>query len=314
MFKKYTKEQPIASRILTNSIINNKLSHAYIFETNNYYDSYEMILTFVKNIFCNKREDAAHDEITCQICSQINTNNYIEFKVVDTDKLQLKKEELLKLQDEFKNKAINGNKKVYLIKCAEKLNEASSNTILKFLEEPEENIIAILMVPSRYMLLNTILSRCQIISLLNNNIKTNIIDYILSLGDFNLESEEQKIKYALDKVKLTIDFIDYFEKHKKDTLLFTKNLIFKEITLREELLIFFEITKLFYYDCLNYKTKENIIYFNDYKEIILNTIRKNTLAQIAKKLQLIEHAIEKVKLNVNLNLVVDKFIIESEGV
>ena len=178
MFEKYKKEQPIATTILENSIISNKLSHAYIFETNNYCNAYNLIIDFVKSIFCINYKNNDHDDNLCQICNQINTNNYIEFKIIDTEKLQLKKEELLKLQEEFKNKPIGGTKKVYLIKCAEKLNEASSNTILKFLEEPEENIIAILMTPSRYMLLNTILSRCQIISLLSNNIDTDIINYI----------------------------------------------------------------------------------------------------------------------------------------
>ena len=132
MFEKYKKEQPIATKILENSILNNKLSHAYIFETNNYPLSYELILDFVKNIVCQNHSKDNHIEEECSICSQINSNNYIEFKTIDTEKLQLKKEELLKLQEEFKNKAIDGNKKIYLVKCAEKLNDASSNTILQF--------------------------------------------------------------------------------------------------------------------------------------------------------------------------------------
>lgn len=40
---------------------------------------------------------------------------------------------------------------------------------MKFLEEPEDNIIAILMTDNIHQLLDTIISRCQIISFAKNN-------------------------------------------------------------------------------------------------------------------------------------------------
>ena len=43
--------------------------------------------------------------------------------------------------------------------------------MLKFLEEPEDNIIAILLTKNRYHVLETILSRCQIFSLEDNRKK-----------------------------------------------------------------------------------------------------------------------------------------------
>ena len=57
MFQKYKNEQLIATKILENSIINNKLSHAYIFETNNYPYAFELIVEFVKNILCKDDYD-----------------------------------------------------------------------------------------------------------------------------------------------------------------------------------------------------------------------------------------------------------------
>lgn len=314
MFQNYKSEQLIATTILENSITNNKLSHAYIFETNNYPKAYELVVDFVKNILCSKHNDLSHDETTCPTCSQINSNNYIEFKVIDTEKMQIKKEELINLQEEFKNKALEGKKKIYLIKCAEKLNPSSSNTILKFLEEPEENIIAILMTPSRYMLLKTITSRCQIISLLNNSLDDNIITYVLKIVNPDVKTEEEKKEYVLLKIESLIKFIEYFEKHNKDTLLFTKDLVFKHFSVREDLLVFFEMLKLFYYDVLTFKTKEKVIYYKDFIDDVVSVSKNNNLQSIAKKLQLIEKSIEKIKLNVNLNLIIDKFIIESEGV
>ena len=56
------------------------------------------------------------------------------------------------------------NKRIYVIKEAEKLNTSAANTLLKFLEEPADDIIAILLTNNRYKLLDTILSRCQVLT------------------------------------------------------------------------------------------------------------------------------------------------------
>ena len=60
------------------------------------------------------------------------------------------------------------NKLIYIIDPAEKLNPASANTILKFLEEPPEGIVAILITENKYNVLETIVSRCQCLSLVND--------------------------------------------------------------------------------------------------------------------------------------------------
>ena len=76
-------------------------------------------------------------------------------KIIEKDNLHYKKEENKNLQKEFKTKPIYGEYKIYIIKECEKLTENISNTILKFIEEPEEGIIAILLVENEYQLLST---------------------------------------------------------------------------------------------------------------------------------------------------------------
>ena len=191
MFEKYKSDQPVAVETLVNSIKNNKLSHAYIFETNSYQDYNSFIMQFIKYIVCPNSIKNDHDEKECNICSAIEDKNYIELKVINSDTLQIKKEALQELQREFKNKALQGKKRIYLIEDAEKLNSSSSNTILKFLEEPEENIIAIIVVPSRYMLLDTIISRCQIISLIDKYKTSDLNSKIRNLYYSNYEEKEK---------------------------------------------------------------------------------------------------------------------------
>ena len=67
--------------------------------------------------------------------------------------------------EKFSNKSIYNNYQIYVVHNAEMLNISASNTILKFLEEPEDNIIAIFLSTHRYKVLPTILSRCIVMSL-----------------------------------------------------------------------------------------------------------------------------------------------------
>ena len=93
MLKQYKDEQPVVYRILTNAIQNGKYSHAYLFETNGYYNSIPLVFSFVKMLLCpNKNNENCSD---CHICSMIDSGNFPEIKVIKPDGMWIKKEQLL---------------------------------------------------------------------------------------------------------------------------------------------------------------------------------------------------------------------------
>ena len=199
-----------------NSIItNNKLTHAYLFEVNNYDDDFKVILNFVKMILSNMTYDEVINS-DINYFKQIDDNKYIDLFIVEPDGNNIKKNQMIDLMTEFNDKSFLNNKRIYIIKECDKLNASSANTILKFLEEPNDNIIGILLTDNRYRVIDTVLSRCQIYSFDNNdtligteeyddlfefifNIKKKINDYDLI---FN--------KYFVDKTK-SIDNIKYIQ-------------------------------------------------------------------------------------------------------
>ena len=310
MFEEYLKEQELPVKILTNEIKNDKLSHAYIFETNNYTKAYDLIIQFVKYIMCPESREKNHDENNCYTCTSINNNEFIEFKIINPDTLQIKKEEMIDLQKEFMSKAISGNKKVYLIKNAERLNSSSSNAILKFLEEPEENIIAILMVNSRYNLLKTILSRCQVISLNKTN-EEKSVEEIIYTNFFSKEEYNDEIKEEINEFILnTINFVKNYEKNIKDALLYTNDTFHQYFKTREDVLVAFEIIKMIYYDILSMIEKGSYIYFSKYSKDLDLIKELNKTEYIVEKLNIVMNSIEKIKYNVNLALLVDKYLME----
>ena len=155
----------IAVKSLTNSLKNNKLSHAYLVVSEDSLYCDEFILQFVKAVFCldNNSKDFKNCG-KCKNCTSIEHNNYVDFYKVDTE-TSIKKEEIQLLKKEFSIKSYYG-KKIYWIKDIEKMTDQAANSLLKFLEEPEEDIIAILSCKNTSAVLPTIISRCQQIKLI----------------------------------------------------------------------------------------------------------------------------------------------------
>ena len=183
---------------------NNKVSHSYLFEIDDYeLDSY-YIYVFIKMILCNlSYEDVLKSHNS--VISLIDQNNYPDITVIEPDGNWIKKSQLISLQKEYSNKSLIGNKRIYIIKNAEKLNPSSANTILKFLEEPEDDIIAMLVTDNRYHIMDTILSRCQVLTLKENNFSFNITDDVLSLLNCIINPNEFFIHYQSFLNNILID-------------------------------------------------------------------------------------------------------------
>ncbi|MDN5907625.1 MAG: DNA polymerase III subunit delta', partial [Staphylococcus equorum] len=73
----------------------------------------------------------------------------------------IKKDQIEQLLHHMNQLPIEGDYKVYIIESFEKLTIQGENSILKFLEEPPENTIAILLTTKPEQILDTIHSRCQ---------------------------------------------------------------------------------------------------------------------------------------------------------
>lgn len=176
-FKNILKEkQPIVFKILENSFKRNKTSHAYIISGSKGSPVLETALFMVQSFVCtNKSQDNLACE-QCINCQKIINNSYADFIMLNGE--DLKNDATLNLQEEFNKSAIeNENVKIYLIHLIEKAPLASLNKLLKFIEEPTSNIVAIFTSNSVSSVLPTIVSRCQVINLKEFMVK-DLVDYL----------------------------------------------------------------------------------------------------------------------------------------
>ena len=177
-----------------NKIIeNNKVSHAYLIEINDYDIDKKYIFDFIKMILCNISYEKLEKDNN-NIINLIDNNDYPDIKIIEPEGSTIKKSQMIDLQKDYSNKSLLDGKRIYVVKEADKLNPASANTILKFLEEPEEDIIAILLTTNRYKIIETILSRCQILTLKENSIPI-IEDDVFDLLKCVVYPSEFFIKY-----------------------------------------------------------------------------------------------------------------------
>ena len=180
----------------------------------------------------------------------ILNNSHPNFHLIDvlTDKKIIEISQIRQMINYANKSAFNNGERIVLIDNAENLNLNSLNALLKIVEEPNENIIFIIIFDNNKKILNTLKSRClkfnlfltfdQSIDTVNTIIKKNVYDLISkdlinhynTTGDFiNLINFSLLSKIDLSEIslkKFLINLID--EKHyKKDV--FIKNNIYKYV-------------------------------------------------------------------------------------
>lgn len=304
MLEKYMDEQRVVTTLLKKSIQNNKIVQAYLF----YSDDIDYIYKYAKDF---SKEIIAKDlDTKDNICKKIDEDIYSELKIVEPISNNIKKEQLIDLQKEVQNKPIEGNKIVYIIKNCEKLTAASSNSILKFLEEPADDIVAILLTDNISYVLPTIKSRCQVVNF--NRIKKdkneNTYDLFYNLLIFDNSDPDDMNK----KIDAAVNFIENIETKGINEFIYIKN-IWDVIKNQQEYNIFVSIMIYFYMDVLYSKIGKEIKYMYNFTDIVDLVKSKNTLNDIINKIYVLEQAKLEGTNNVNNKLLLDKIIIELGG-
>lgn len=224
----------------------------------------------------------------------VNMENDNDIIIIEPGGLFITKDQILEMQLKVQNTSYTHNKKIYIINHAEKLNLYAANSLLKLLEEPEENIYAILITNNINNVLPTIKSRCQLIFL-----QTEELNNIIEELDIN--------NYIL-----AIKFIKILEKYGKKTI--AKYVEIQKLNDKTVLNEIFYILLLFYRDVINFKTNHKLSHFQNEKELIQKVEDANNLEELTKKILIINDIIVKLNYNLNINLLLDKFVIEFGGV
>jgi len=311
MFDDYKDSQSVVYEMIKNSVLMQKISHAYLIDSNNYSDVDNFIKAFVKLLICPYNySNICDDCMNCLKCKRIDNGNYTEVRYIYPDGLFIKKEQLLELQSDFNLSSVEGKKLVYVIWNCEKMNVQASNSLLKFLEEPNSDITAILVTSNIDALLPTIISRCQYIKLFNNSLYLNN-----TIGNIERLIKESGVKFTIDEdvdkyIKDIFEFVLYFEQYRGDTLLYLKTLWHDKFGDRSNYLVNFKLIIELYYDILKYKLRSEIEFFGDYRDFVVKIDGMLEFEQVINRISIYMKYLELLKFNLNLNLLMDSLVIE----
>lgn len=156
--KHMNHKQPALHRIISQSLKNESLSHAYLLVG----DAFLLESAYwLAGVVMNQSLDNE------DIVQRIKEGLIVDFVLIDGSKDTVRKDDILSLQEKFKSTALEAtNQKVVIIHQVHNANIHAMNSVLKFLEEPSGSTTTfILTSDTPQTVLPTITSRCMVINL-----------------------------------------------------------------------------------------------------------------------------------------------------
>ncbi|GAB2479455.1 DNA polymerase III subunit delta' [Alkalibacterium psychrotolerans] len=155
--------QPSIQRLFLQLVTNQTLQHAYIFEGKAGTGKKEIALWVTQTLYCKEADKDEGACLTCQTCRRIASHQHPDVVELAPDGQSIKIAQIRNLKEEFTKSGMESRRKIVIVEDVEKMTNQAANSLLKFLEEPEGDIIVFLLTTARQKLLPTIVSRCQII-------------------------------------------------------------------------------------------------------------------------------------------------------
>lgn len=149
-----------AEEAIAKIINSGKIPHAFLIEGDL---ELELALKLAKGCVCEGEVKPCE---RCRQCLTVNSGSNPDISVISVEdgKKNISIAQIRAMRSEAFIKPHSAMRRVFIIKQSELMNEAAQNALLKVLEEPPKNVVFILTACSRTLLLETVISRCTLLS------------------------------------------------------------------------------------------------------------------------------------------------------
>jgi len=308
-----------AKRILRKALQRGRVPNSLLFIGPEGVGKKETALALAKAMNCHKGDDACE---ACPSCRAINKGNFPDVMVISPENSLHKIEHMRAMKHMAYLKPMVGKKRIFIVEDAEKMKDEAANSVLKILEEPPVFTYIILITNNPYVILPTIVSRCQKLNF-SQILREDIEQELLARG---YDGPRARIISSLVRGNLrqalTLEWEEVQALRKKAWQLFhafltgqgvssfLKNYAFaRRAFLEEEVGQVLEILSSFCRDLVVMKEGGSLgLLLNpDFEQEIREMQNLLNLGQIMGFLVKIDTALQALRRNLNVNLIVSSF-------
>ena len=333
--------QQVIVKTLKNAIVNDRLSHAYLFTGPRGTGKTSIAKIVAKTINCECLNDFIPCD-KCRSCIEFNSKNDVDIIEIDAASNN-GVDEIREIRNKIDLVPSFSKFKVYIIDEVHMLTQGAFNALLKTLEEPPKHIIFILATTEPHKIPATILSRCQrfdfkkisindikyrinqICELENINIEEDAVELIAKLSDGGMRDSlsllDQLTAYTTEKITIndvndvygtitTSEIYDLVCKILDKNIANTFDIISNYDNNGKNLVKIIELIIDFLKNVLiNYNSSE---YFDNIeeKEYYSNICSKSTEDKIYKMIEILLDATKSSKTTNNIKLIFELSIIK----
>ena len=318
--EKYLKKyQPVIYQTFVNSLQKGQLSHAYLISGTNGSPLLDIAKFFAKSILCDDPSPLACN--SCITCLRVDDDNYPDFFVFDGSKATIKKDAVTTIESSFDKKAFeNKGIRIYILHLIENMTIEAINSILKFLEEPGQQIYAFLTTNNENSILPTIISRCQVLrmKLIDKNIVINdavsfgvdkkdaeLLSYFYNDGELIKEiiDDQENNEVFFTAKKCFEETIQVMDESDKDALIYyVQGNISNQIKSKEACRYFINMLVMAFEDMIAI-SNEKQPFLESYATILEHLSTK--LSHISESLIELLRCATAINTNVNITLLID---------
>lgn len=321
-WKTLQETQPNAAKILTNSFKKDRLAHAYLFEGNKGAGKKQAAFTLAKSYFCGS-PDGVEPCGRCSDCRRIASGNHPDVHFIAPDGLSIKKEQVTSLIREFSYRGLESKRKVYIVDDADKMTTQAANSLLKFLEEPGEMTIAVLLTEQAHRMLSTIMSRCQVVSFsvlspkhleeqltFEQQVPEHMKKMAVSLtNDFNQAREICENQWFAQARNIVIQLTEELRIRPYGALVFLQEKWNPHFQEKEDLMRALDLLLLWYRDLLCFQLEQNEkLVFIDQREVLEKQVLHSSQKRVIRQMSAILEAKRRLEAYVNPQFVMEQLV------